>query len=309
MVFKFIWLKITLLSGATVKMQKNTFLKFCQKAEKSFQSFSKNAKILEVGCSTGKLLHFIKTKGFKNVKGIEPAPKCRAIAKKLYDVEVVTSTFANFKTTDRFDMIIFSEVLEHLIDVRDVILKVRSLLNENGMVYIGVPDAERFYKKFSEPFGEFSTEHINFFTYKSLSQLLSTYQNILVKSDSRTLLTLWKKEEETLNRMNTYIQKSQKNMDSVMQTIRSLPKQTIVWGVGALTQRLLKSTRLAKKVFLFVDSNKNIVGKKIDGILVISPNDLYKHSNPLLISSFGFKDEIFQEIKKRKLKNKIITFK
>ncbi len=143
---------------------------------------SKNADILDIGCSTGKLLHYFKKKGYKNLMGIEPAPACKKIAKRNYDITIKTSTLENFKTNKKYDLIIFSQVLEHLIDLRTAIIDSYRLLKDNGMIFIGVPDAGNFYKEFDEPYGEFSTEHINFFTLKSLSFLMSRFDNIFEKA-------------------------------------------------------------------------------------------------------------------------------
>jgi len=270
---------------------------------------SKEGSILEVGCSTGKLLHFIKQNDYKNILGVEPAPECKTIAKDKYNITVETATFNNFKTKDKYDLIIFSAVLEHLVDIRNTVIKAYSLLKDNGMIYICVPDAGQFFKKFNEPFGEFSTEHINFFTKLSLFQLMSNCEKVFIKSDNNAILSLWKKKNIKEIGINKYIILSQIKMKSIIKTIELLPSNIIVWGVGALTQRLLKTTNIKNKIFKFVDSNKNLIGKKIEGIDIMSPDVLIKYNNPILISSFGFKDEIIEEIKKRKLKNKIILFK
>ena len=267
------------------------------------------ASILDVGCATGKLLNFIKTEGYKNVSGVDPVPNCREIAKREYNISVTTSTLENFTTSEKYDLIIFSQVLEHLVSIDDAIIKAHLLLKENGLIFIGVPDSEHFHKRFTEPFGEFSTEHINFFTYKSLLRLLGKFENIFIRSDNQNLLSVWKKMNIESVNIHKYICKSQAKMKNLIETINKLPKNTIVWGGGALTQRLLETTSLKHKVFKFVDSNMNLIGKKIEGIDTISPNELIKYKNTVLISSFGFKDEIIREIKKRKLNNKIITFK
>jgi len=268
----------------------------------------KNSNILEVGCSTGKLLNFIKKKNYTRLIGIEPAPKCKKIAKKNYGIEVITSTLDNFKGREKYDLIIISAVMEHLTDIRSSVIKMYSLLNRNGMIYICVPDAERFHKKFDEPYGEFSTEHINFFTEKSLYQLMSNCDKVFIKSDGKAIVSLWKKIKIEDNGMHKYISQSQKKMGLILKKIELLPKNTIIWGVGALTQRLLMTTKIRNKIFKFVDSNKNLIGKKLDGIDILSPDKLVEYNNPILISSFAFKDEIAKETRKRELKNKIVTF-
>ncbi len=268
----------------------------------------KNSNILEVGCSTGKLLNFIKKKNYTKLIGIEPAPKCKKIAKKNYGIEVITSTLDNFKGRKKYDLIIISAVMEHLTDIRSSVIKMYSLLNKNGMIYICVPDAGGFYKNFNEPYGELSTEHINFFTEQSLSQLMSNCIKIFFKSDNNAIVSLWKKNNIEESGVNRYIVESQKKMSNVLKTIDSLPKNTIIWGVGALTQRLFKTTKIKNKIFKFVDSNKNLIGKNFQDVEILSPDKLIDYNNPILISSYGFRDEIIESIKKRKIKNKIITF-
>jgi len=270
---------------------------------------SRNAKILDVGCSTGKLLYFIKQRGYRNLLGIEPAPKCKLIAKKLYGVNIKTSTLGNFITKEKYDLIVFSQVLEHLADLRSALIKSRELLNDNGMIFVGVPDAGNFYKEFEEPFGEFSTEHINFFTLQSLSNLMNNYKCLYVKTDNNALLSLWWKKNKKETDIDKYINLSKIKMKSIIKTIDLLPKKTIIWGVGALTQRLLKTTNIKNKIYKFVDGSKNLIGKKIKDIEVISPGNLKDFSEPILISSFRFKNEILKHIHINKIKNKIITFK
>lgn len=250
---------------------------------------SKEGSILEVGCSTGKLLHFIKQNDYKNILEVEPAPECKTIAKDKYNITVETATFNNFKTKDKYDLIIFSAVLEHLVDIRNTVIKAYSLLKDNGMIYICVPDAGQFFKKFNEPFGEFSTEHINFFTKLSLFQLMSNCEKVFIKSDNNAILSLWKKKNIKEIGINKYIILSQIKMKSIIKTIELLPSNIIVWGVGALTQRLLKTTNIKNKIFKFVDSNKNLIGKKIEGIDIMSPDVLIKYNNPILISSLVLK--------------------
>lgn len=268
----------------------------------------KEASILEVGCSTGKLLYFFKQKGYKNLLGIEPAPECKKIAKEKYDINIVTSTFDNYNTKKKYNLIIFSAILEHLIEIRNTVMKAYSLLKDNGMIFVGVPDAGNFFKNFNEPFGEFSTEHINFFSEQSLFQLMSHCDNVFIKSDNKAILSLWKKKNVKEMSINKYIKMSQKKMKNIKKMTELLPEKTIIWGAGALTQRLLKTTNIKNKIFKFADSNKNLIGKQIEGIDIISPDELTKYKNSILISSFNFKDEIIKEIKKRKLKNKVKAF-
>lgn len=272
------------------------------------KNIKKTAHILDIGCSSGYLLWLLKKLGYKNVYGFDPAPACKNIAKEKYGIAMETAEIENFTTEKKYDFIILSQVLEHLRDVQKSIEKITSFLSDDGYFFIGVPDTGRFHEDFEEPFGEFSTEHINFFSESSLYQLMKHFTRRMMHSDKKALLSVWQKDSEGKRSMRQYIQKSQAKMDHIESVIKSIPKNTIVWGAGALTQRLLLTTNIKSKIYKFVDRNKNLIGKKLEGIEIISPETLHTYSNPVLISSFRFKDEIKQFMKEKKYKNRIFTF-
>lgn len=271
------------------------------------KNIKKNARILDVGCSTGSLLFYIKNKGYKNVSGIDPAPKCKLVAKKQYGLDVATYDLDSFHPKKKYDLIILSQVLEHLIDVKESIKKISSWLKDDGYIFIGVPNAEKFYLNFKEPFGEFSTEHINFFTEASLYFLMNNFKNVSMKSDDLVLFSVWKKLTQNNNKFLNYIKLSEKKLTKMQKVINKLPQDTIVWGVGALTRRLLATTQLRDKVLFFVDSSSNLTGKSIDGLQIYNSDILKEYNNPIFISSYKFKDEIIKDIESKKYSNKIFT--
>jgi len=67
----------------------------------------------------------------------------------------------------KFDCIILSHVLEHIYDLNNFVINLDKNLNNNGLIYIEVPNAE-FYDKF-DPLQEINIEHINFFSKLALS--------------------------------------------------------------------------------------------------------------------------------------------
>lgn len=268
----------------------------------------KSDDILDVGCSTGSLLFFLKNKGYKKLFGFDPGPKCKKIAKEKYDIEITTSSLKKYTSKKKYKLIILSQVLEHLSEVRESIDKISRLLTNDGYVFIGIPDAGRFYEDFEEPFGEFSTEHINFFSDISLFRLMKKYSCAFIKSKSGALYSLWQKDSSEEKSIIKYIKLSEKKLNHVKNIIDNLPSKIIVWGAGSLSQRLLETTTLKNKAIKFVDMNKNLVGKKISDIDIISDKEVNKYSDPILISSFRFRSEIKKYIKSKKYRNKIITF-
>jgi len=97
----------------------------------------------------------------------------RQTARRLYNIEVKQRTIRNLDTVvDRFDLVILTGVLEHLADIDSSLESLIRLLKPEGHLYFEVPDASSYYAWFSAPFQFFSMEHVNFFSPKSLSNLL-----------------------------------------------------------------------------------------------------------------------------------------
>jgi len=80
------------------------------------------------------------------------------------------------KNIKKYDCLILSHVLEHIYNINEFINKIKFNINENGLLYIEVPNSE-FYDKIAEitPLQEINIEHINFFSKFSLNKLLVKY--------------------------------------------------------------------------------------------------------------------------------------
>lgn len=267
----------------------------------------KSIKILDVGCSTGHLLYELRKKGYKSIFGIDPSPKCKDLALKNFNINIETSDFFSFSTNEKFDLIIFAAVFEHLEQVKKAINKTSELLSENGYVFISVPDGGSFNLNFEEPFGEFSIEHINFFSISYLYRFMINYAPVYIHSDGKVIFSLWKKGNNLSYSILDYINKSKEKLSDLKKIVDKTPSRIIVWGAGSLTQRLLKTSNIKSKIVVFVDRDKNLIGKKLEGILVVSPQQVGSYKEPIFISSYRFKEDIVADIKNMNIKNKIIT--
>jgi len=100
-----------------------------------------NMKVLDVGCGIGTISLYIATKG-NEVFGIDISEKAISAAQKsaeLLDIKNVCFRAVNFLDTDfaeKFDFIIFSEVMEHLPDDKLAIKKIHNLLRANGILFL-----------------------------------------------------------------------------------------------------------------------------------------------------------------------------
>lgn len=98
----------------------------------------KNKTILDVGCNTGRVLNCFKQMGWKEL-GIEPTQAIVECAKKEFGINILPG-FANQIKNQRFDIITYFHVLEHVASPTSEMKLARNLLNDDGVILIFVPD-------------------------------------------------------------------------------------------------------------------------------------------------------------------------
>jgi ubiquinone/menaquinone biosynthesis C-methylase UbiE len=114
---------------------------------------------LEVGCGTGKNSLWLQSI-CKRLLAIDISAEMLSIAKKKVASEKVTFLQANVNaswdfTSDQFDLITFSLVLEHIKDLQTVFEKAYTMLHRRGTVYIGELHP---FKQYSGTKARFETE-------------------------------------------------------------------------------------------------------------------------------------------------------
>ncbi|HET6898951.1 MAG TPA: class I SAM-dependent methyltransferase, partial [Vicinamibacteria bacterium] len=145
---------------------------------RDFERFipARDARVLDVGCASGRLPACLREHGYTEVMGVDPSPACAAAARRLYGIEVVAGTVQDCGLPEgSFDAVSMIGVLEHMVDLRDALDGVARLLAPGGILYVEVPDATRFADFPNAPFQDFSTEHINFFGPLSLDNLMGAH--------------------------------------------------------------------------------------------------------------------------------------
>ena len=115
--------------------------------------------ILDIGCGGGVLLHSMGSTFEKSkLYGVEPTPNFAELASRRTNATIINSyytreTFENIT----FDLITCCQVLEHIDDLKSFVSDLCSSINNNGYVYIEVPDISDFdslpisHSRFSEP--------------------------------------------------------------------------------------------------------------------------------------------------------------
>ncbi len=129
-------------------------------------------KLLDVGCSSGSLLHIASELGF-SVTGVEPATQAAATAKNA-GFEIFNGLLHEAAFPDNsFDIITLYEVIEHLTDPLSLVREAHRILKPGGLFLIGTGNADSWTVSALGPEWEyFSIDshggHISFFTPASI---------------------------------------------------------------------------------------------------------------------------------------------
>lgn len=271
--------------------------------------------VLDIGSSMGHFLNLFKQAGVGRLQGIEPSMAARELAAETYGIDVAACTLERFEPERPFALASICGVLEHIVELRAALEHTRRFLPEGGLLFVAVPDAAAFGRKPPrEPFLEFALEHVDFFTQRSLDNLLANagyvphayaskhndhYDNhyilALYRKEARTE-PRWQADHEGPQQMRRYVAACEQRLEGVRRTIDACVESKeplAVWGVGSLTSRLMASTRLgAANIVQFIDRNPALQGTKLRGVPVTDPESLRGKNHAVFVASYVFGKEI-----------------
>ena len=103
--------------------------------------FSKNSKILDVGCGNGTFVYELKKIGYRNCIGIDPLVE--------NEIPFIVQKKEFLEIEDTFDLITFHHSFEHLPNLSEILHKIDCSLNPNGYCIIRMHNIESYsYKIF-----------------------------------------------------------------------------------------------------------------------------------------------------------------
>ncbi len=125
---------------------------------------NQNINILEIGSSRGDLLYNLKAIYPNiNILGIEPSNL------EFVGVPTINSFFKKELFSNKFDFIIIRHVLEHIKNPKLFLKDIYEILNENGKLFIEVPNT---YRDLIQKIELFTPDHVSYFTSTSISNLM-----------------------------------------------------------------------------------------------------------------------------------------
>lgn len=147
-----------------------------------------SGRVLDIGCGYGYNILLFQQYGLE-CHGIEPDIVAAEDCFEITGVKPFVGTFEDYQADAKFDMIFLNQVIEHVLDPRAWIKKIRNLLTPVGVAVFGTPNATGFYTKIlgrqRDPFYH-APLHLNHFTPDNLSDLLEQcgMKSVLVRKFS-----------------------------------------------------------------------------------------------------------------------------
>jgi 2-polyprenyl-3-methyl-5-hydroxy-6-metoxy-1,4-benzoquinol methylase len=144
-------------------------------------------RVLDVGCSNGTLGAALKARSSSRVVGIEISPDMAAHARVHLDEVHVGDALQIFDScvldAQRFDALIFADVLEHTADPWLLLKRAKALMAPGGCVVISLPNVRHIDTLYNLAFkgtwphrdrGIHDRTHLRFFTRRTMIELLAS---------------------------------------------------------------------------------------------------------------------------------------
>ncbi len=143
--------------------------------------FVKDNTILDIGCGTGYGAWILKKFGAKSIKGIDNSIETVKYAKKKYRMEGISFEVGDAENllinTEKFDLVVAYELIEHLKNQNKFLEGVKNNLKEEGIFIVSTPNKNTYQ--------DHNTFHINELTPQEFKSLLKLFFKYVYLFDQR----------------------------------------------------------------------------------------------------------------------------
>lgn len=279
----------------------------------------------DIGCGKGDLLSAFHDKGVKKLIGIEAsAIDSEYMRSKPFDV--IQSDICTFTTDEKLDIITCTHVLEHILDPIRALKNIYANLNEDGYVYIEVPNAGIInHQSFTICATAF--EHINFFTPYQLATILKSigFSIIDCKSirsndihfDFLGIIAGKKNIKESITIENEFdaklfvdvVKSIPYSIDLQLKEFTDNQKPVYIWGISAVVSSLWEHSRLKDcNVAGLIDKSPDKQGLVMNSLKIEAPEVLagLSEDSAVVIGAIFREESVVQELRAMGYKGKIV---
>lgn len=150
-----------------------------------------NKHILEVGCGSGAILKYLHDNGAK-VKGIDLSQEYLEYGKQRYGLDLSNTNLFDLPEKHQFDLIIYSDVLEHIINPHEHLKKIKELLKPDGLLYLKVPGTKNIVRPYLCDFlKSIQNAHVYYYSLATLNNLASNCGYSMIHGNEE-IRSLWR---------------------------------------------------------------------------------------------------------------------
>lgn len=160
------------------------------------------SSVLEVGCGAGGILKYFMERGHQ-VKGIDIGSEYINFGRE-QGLEIEAAFLSDLERGQKYDLIIYSHVMEHVLDVDAELDLIKEYMNPEALLYIEVPGVKYVYKNYKMDYlTYFQNAHTFHFSLTSLTNWLKKKGYTLVKGDE-FVRSIYKLDQKNSNRYQDY---------------------------------------------------------------------------------------------------------
>jgi SAM-dependent methyltransferase len=151
-----------------------------------------SVRVLDIGCGFGQSLGYHKNRGCE-VYGVEADSNAQRIAEK-YDFNIYEGLFdSSHYENNFFDFVTLDQVLEHSVNLIDLLTEISKVLKQNGKLVVSVPNANGWGSKiFGNKWINWHIPyHLQHFSKKSLIYAIETTKSYNISSISTITPSDW----------------------------------------------------------------------------------------------------------------------
>lgn len=257
--------------------------------------------ICDVGGGKGEFLSYLEVD--LTVKKILIEPSDAILENSNNDIIKIQSKIEDLSGDTKFGLIMCINSFEHFKNPTIVLDKISNLLEDNGFIFIEVPNTLKPYSTIGE---FFSYEHLNHFSYESLSYMLNKFDFYPIKiAQSKNINTIRIiagkiNQKNVLNNTLNIFSKYQLDKSNFLENLSFDDKlnKFSIYGAGEHTKYLIEKFDISDRIEYFIDSDSKKQGKYFFDKLIISPEEIeQKNIKNILISSRDFENEIYNKLK------------
>lgn len=277
----------------------------------------KQENVLEIGTSTGKFLTYLKenfnTKTFfdeLNLEALNLLSKQKHTANK------------DLGKDEKYKIIIMRHVLEHIVEPIDYLSNLRENIQENGYLFIEVPDFTFLDNKNDT----LLFEHVNYFSHATLTQVLDRAGYIIIShkfsitdnyttcSDRVLRILARKKSKKLFEGIPQALEKHENfRVRKINDIISDLIKQVGdngkigFYGAGWWTERTIQKININKKIIVGIfDKDEKKQNTVYHGIAILNPKEIIKLKPDIIFVLTSFEPQIKKDLEKIGYEGKII---